>query len=214
MERLTLLLTKGDAKKIDDVFSKNILQLEKYAELLLWWNGKINLVSRDVSRETILMHVKHSLFISLTDSFKISKDIIDTGAGGGLPGIPLSICFPEKNFVINDIVTKKIFAVNDMINKLELNSSVKGVAGDVGQIDFGNSKTLISKHAFKIDQLYNIIKGKNWERIVFLKGHEEASDEGEKLGAKINMQITKLDSEFMDSFYNGKGLVEIERKSL
>lgn len=211
MEHSISQLTLKEKEVIDSLFIENETALEKYAELLIWWNSKINLVSRDVSRETVLSHIKHSLYISLSKNFSDSQEIIDTGTGGGLPGIPLAICFPDKKIAVNDIVTKKIFAVNDMINKLELNKSVSAIAGDVAKLDFTGIEAVITKHAFKLDQLWGLIEKKQWNRIVFLKGYQEAIEESKELEGRLKMSIIKLDSDFMPVFYKGKGVVEIER---
>jgi len=213
VEHSTRQLRVKENELINSLFEENRGALETYAGLLIWWNSKINLVSRDVSRETVLLHVKHSLFVALSESFFFSNSLIDTGAGGGLPGIPLAICFPKKKFLINDIVAKKIFAVNDMINKLGLRERVEGTIGDVGSLDLDGVGTVVTKHAFKLDQLYGLIEEKPWGKLVFLKGYEEAINESKSLRGKVKINIIKLDSEFMPSFYNGKGLVEVERIS-
>lgn len=211
MKHSTREITQQEQKKVGQLFEENKNQLQLYAELLLWWNKKINLVSRDVSRETVVSHIKHSLFISLSEAFTESKYFLDTGAGGGLPGLPLSICFPEKSFVINDIVTKKVFAVNDMINKLQLNKSVRGNAGNVKGLEIEKERVVLTKHAFKVDQLYELIKEKDWQKIVFLKGADEAIEEAEKIKDPIQISVIKLDSVSMPAFYEGKGVVELSR---
>lgn len=177
----------------------------------MWWNKKINLVSRDVSRETIVNHIKHSLYISLSKAFLEGTHFLDTGSGGGLPGLPLSICFPEKKFIINDIVLKKIFSVNDMINKLKLSERVIAKAGDIRNEEIDEETIVLTKHAFKIDQLYELIENKRWRKIIFLKGHNEAIQEFEKLQESNYLDIIKLDPTFMTSFYKGKGVVEFNR---
>lgn len=206
-------VTQEELDKVETLFATNKNQLELYAELLLWWNKKINLVSRDVSRETIRSHIKHSLFVSLCETFSRESLFLDTGAGGGLPGLPLSICFPEKTFIINDIVTKKIFAVNDMVNKLKLNEQVRGSAGNVRGLGISNETAVLTKHAFKVDQLFDLIKGKDWQQIVFLKGWKEAIDETGKIKEQVSINIIRLDASFMDPFYEGKGVVELVRNN-
>lgn len=213
MEHEIRFVSLKEKESIESLFRKSKIEIEAYADLLIWWNDKLNLVSRGVSRETVLSHIKHSLYISLSKAFAASDRLIDTGAGGGLPGLPLAICFPEKEIVINDIVRKKIFAVNDMINKLGLSGRASGVAGDVKSLEFNNVEVVITKHAFKIPELVKLVGGKKWKKIVFLKGHEEALHEANGLEGLIKMKIVRLDSDFMTSFYDGKGLVEIERVS-
>ena len=211
MEHSIREITQKEFERVEFLFEENYKELKVYADLLMWWNQKINLISRDVSRETVLNHIKHSLFISLSTGFSIGTVFFDTGAGGGLPGLPLGVCFKEKDFIINDIVTKKIFAVNDMINKLSLNETVRGKTGDVCDIDFEQGTTVITKHAFKVEQLYEMIKDKPWERIIFLKGFKEGIEEASKIKEPVEIDIIKLDSKFMGSFYHGKGIVELRR---
>jgi 16S rRNA (guanine527-N7)-methyltransferase len=204
-------LNRNEFERIEALYSENRKNLEAYSELLMWWNKKINLVSRDVSRETIVNHIKHSLYISLSKAFLDGTHFLDTGSGGGLPGLPLSICFPEKKFIINDIVLKKIFSVNDMINKLKLSEKVIAKAGDIRNEEIDEETIVLTKHAFKIDQLYELIENKRWRKIIFLKGHNEAIQEFEKLQESNYLDIIKLDPTFMTSFYKGKGVVEFNR---
>ncbi len=204
-------IQKKELEIVESLYFKNRESLELYADLLLWWNNKINLVSRGVSRETVIMHIRHSLFFSVFGSFRSGRRVLDTGAGGGLPGIPLSVCFPEKKIEINDIVSKKIFAVNDMVNKLGLSSRVKGVAKDVSSVDIAEGCVVVTKHAFKIEELYRFIEDKPWSRIIFLKGFKESLEEVEKIEDEVKLNLIKLDSGFMNSFYNGKAVVELVR---
>ena len=100
------ILTDEHISEWETIINNNIQSLILYSDQLLWWNKKINLISRDVSHETVVEHIKHSLLLSTSYWFKKAKKIIDTGSGGGLPGIPLAMCFPEKQFILNDIVSK------------------------------------------------------------------------------------------------------------
>ena len=132
MEHSIRYITKEEQGRIESLYRANAEELMVYIDRLLWWNEKINLVSRGVSRETLEKHVKHSLYVSLLSSFMESDYFVDTGSGGGLPGLPLSVCFKKKQFEINDIVSKKIFAVNDMVSGLNLSGRVRGCQGDIG----------------------------------------------------------------------------------
>lgn len=211
MEPSIRYITKEEQGGIESLYKKHEEGLGAYVEKLLWWNSKINLVSRDVSRETLEKHVKHSLYISLFDSFLEGSFFVDTGSGGGLPGLPLSLCFKNKRFEVNDIVSKKIFAVNDMIISLNLSGQVKGRKGDVRELDWAEEAVVITKHAFKIDQLYNMVEEKSWKKIIFLKGYDEAVEEAKSLKDPYELSIIKLDSNFMDQFFEGKGVVELSR---
>ncbi|MDZ7691898.1 MAG: RsmG family class I SAM-dependent methyltransferase [Balneolaceae bacterium] len=93
--------------RVDEFIEKNRDKLETYLDALFWWNNRVNLISRDVSRETAWEHIRHSLVISGFVNFKDAEHIVDAGTGGGLPGVPLAIAHPEKRYYLNDIVSKK-----------------------------------------------------------------------------------------------------------
>lgn len=204
-------ITEEEIKNVDLLYKKNVQKLRNYADLLLWWNKKVNLVSRDVSRETIEEHIRHSLFVSVTDSYKKASQFVDTGTGGGLPGIPLALTSLDKIFVLNDIVSKKVFAVNDMIKKLGLAERARGEIKDVQQLNIEEGSVIISKHAFKADDLYQKVENEELESIIMLKGVEEARLEIEKIQGEIEVNIINLDCDNLGGFYEGKGIVEIKR---
>ncbi len=204
-------ITEEEIKNVDLLYRKNIQKLRNYADLLLWWNEKVNLVSRDVSRETIEEHIRHSLFVSVTEGYKKASQFVDTGTGGGLPGIPLALISLDKIFVLNDIVSKKVFAVNDMIKKLGLAERARGEIKDIQQLNIEEGSVLISKHAFKAGDLYQKVENEDWESIIMLKGVEEARLEIEKIQGEIEVNIINLDCDNLGGFYEGKGIVEIKR---
>lgn len=95
-------------------------QLWKYAELLLDWNKKVNLISRKDEDAVLTKHVLHALSLALFHTFKPKERVLDLGTGGGLPGIPLAIAFPDTYFLLIDSIGKKIAACSDMVQKLQL----------------------------------------------------------------------------------------------
>lgn len=196
---------------VKNLYSEHFGKLSRYADLLLWWNDKINLVSRGVSRETILKHVEHSLFISTSEYFDGHAKITDTGTGGGLPGIPLAICFPEKEFVLNDIVKKKIMALKGIVTSLGLKNIITQ-EGSIADFEVNRESLIITKHAFKINELIDLLSEKDWKKIIFLKGAQETISEINESKVEIVANVTRLDANINDPFYSEKALVEIVRK--
>lgn len=195
---------------LNNLLDQHFLRLQEYAELLLWWNSRINLVSRDVSHETLFEHIKHSLLISTIESFQGAEGIIDTGSGGGLPGIPLAICHPEKSFILNDIVSKKMMAAKQMAGKLKL-KNVLTISGSISEVEL-NKSLIVSKHAFKIFELVDHLGKKEWGDIIFLKGEHEVENELRKVDSPLNVRVTTLDNVLESDFYKGKSIVEIKRR--
>ena len=143
-----LSFTSDNHHRVLDRYKKFKEQLDSYGEKLLWWNQKVNLVSRDVSRETLFDHIKHSLTLAEIKEFAEAESVLDTGSGGGLPGVPLAITEPEKAFLLNDIVQKKMISVAQMIRELKLGNA-KTNAGSIEKIEVSEYDVVITKHAFK-----------------------------------------------------------------
>ncbi len=105
-------------KYFPDLTSTQLLQFEKLQPLYGEWNEKINVISRKDFQHFYERHVLHSLSIAKLISFKPQSEILDFGTGGGFPGIPLAILFPEVNFHLVDSVRKKIKVVNEVAQSL------------------------------------------------------------------------------------------------
>src|SRR5579863_10015821 len=103
---------------------KKIALFTKLGELYHEWNQKINLISRKDIEHLYLHHILHSLSIAKLMQFKAGTKIIDVGTGGGFPGIPLAIMFPESSFLMVDSIGKKIKVVKDIIEKLDLKNAI------------------------------------------------------------------------------------------
>lgn len=99
-------------------------QFEQLEALYNFWNEQINVISRQDISNLYTHHVLHSLAIAKAIQFKPNTDVIDIGTGGGFPGIPLAIIFPEVNFLLTDPVKKKIKVVRNIVEELKLTNIV------------------------------------------------------------------------------------------
>ena len=189
----------------DQVYKFEILQ-EIYEE----WNSKINVISRKDIDQLYLKHVLHSLSIAKVISFNDNTTILDVGTGGGFPGIPLAILFPECNFILLDSIAKKIKVVDAVVLSLGL-KNVKTITARVentsDKYDF-----IISRAVTKMKDFKKLIKGKlnNSSKntlkngILYLKGGDLDS---ELLG--IKHQIFNLTDFFSEEFFVTKKVVYI-----
>ena len=107
-------------KQFPKLTENQLHQFEKLQDLYQDWNSKINVISRKDIDELYTRHVLHSMGIAKVITFKPNTKILDVGTGGGFPGIPLAILFPEVDFYLIDIIGKKIKVVNEVATALGL----------------------------------------------------------------------------------------------
>lgn len=203
VSRETLLEARG-------IYQSNSKELEEYIDYLLDWNSKINLVSRAVSRETIREHIVHSLIPAAMRLTQKHKVWIDSGTGGGLPGVPLAICENDREWILNDNVKKKIKAVSDIVQSLEL-ENVEIAAESISLFKLEKGMGIVTKHAFKIEDLLRLLGGKPWKTILMWKGVEGALGELNSSKKKLNATVYRFEFGADETFYEGKGVVVIER---
>ena len=107
-------------KQFPDLTDNQILQFQKLEVLYQDWNAKINVISRKDIDELYTKHVLHSLAIAKIQKFEPGTYVLDVGTGGGFPGIPLAILFPETRFYLIDVILKKINVVKAVVDALAL----------------------------------------------------------------------------------------------
>ena len=136
-------------------------QREQFAALLpLYedWNSKINVISRKDMDNFYEHHVLHSLAIAKVMPFKSMADILDVGTGGGFPGIPLAIMFPQTNFHLIDSIGKKIKVVQDVAQQLEL-TNVRASQIRAEQVD-GDYDFIVSRAVTTLGEFMGWVRDK------------------------------------------------------
>ncbi|NTW52778.1 MAG: 16S rRNA (guanine(527)-N(7))-methyltransferase RsmG [Chlorobiaceae bacterium] len=159
--------------------------LVRYTALLEEWNNRINLISRKEDAPVILKHVFHSLLISRIHNFRPKEKVLDLGTGGGLPGIPLAILFPETSFLLVDATGKKITACKAMIRELGLNN-VLAVHSRVEELKGLVFDTVLSRQVAPLGELcgYSARLLKKEGVLICLKGGQLDSEIAEAVASR------------------------------
>ncbi len=187
-------------------------QVEKLEPLYREWNERINVISRKDIDNLFVNHVLHSLAIAKIISFKPGANILDIGTGGGFPGIPLAILFPQTNFHLVDSIGKKITVVKNVVEGLGLtNVKAEQVRGEEikAKYDF-----VISRAVTRMREFYGWVRNKTTPQsihsldngILYLKGGD-LDEELDELGTMY--AIYELPDYFEEDFFLTKKLVFI-----
>jgi len=186
--------------------------LHKAEELYLDWNTKINLVSRKDAEHLMERHILHSLSIAKIIHFKPKTQILDVGTGGGFPGIPLAIIFPQVHFHLVDSIGKKIKVVKDIAQQLGLqNVSAEQIrVEDVkGHYDFVVSRAVTRLPEFN-KWVQHKIKRKGFNElkngIIYIKGGDVLD---EIIGTGKHYKIFELHQVFEEAFFETKKVIHL-----
>ncbi|NVJ63525.1 MAG: 16S rRNA (guanine(527)-N(7))-methyltransferase RsmG [Flavobacteriaceae bacterium] len=197
-----------------DLSPAQIEQFSKLEELYKDWNLKINVVSRKDIDELYLRHVLHSLAIAKFIQFKPGSKILDVGTGGGFPGIPLAIMFPQVQFTLVDSIGKKIKVVEEVVEGLGLTNVVskhQRVEEEKEQFDFVVSRAVAAMPTFMRWIKGRISKKSNHDirnGVLYLKG----GDLEEELKDYTTIEIYDLKDFYTEEFFDTKKLVYLPKK--
>ncbi len=178
------------------------------------WNLKINVVSRKDIEELYLRHVLHSLGIAKIQSLMPGSKILDVGTGGGFPGIPLAILFPEVQFHLVDSIGKKIKVVEEVVAGLQL-QNVKTTNARVETVS-GNYDFIVSRAVAQMETFVHWVNGKIAKKslherrngILYLKG----GDLTEELKIYTTATVFPLSDYFEEDFFETKSVVHLPLK--
>jgi 16S rRNA (guanine527-N7)-methyltransferase len=197
-----------------DLTKSQIQQFRRLEGLYNEWNAQINVISRRDIDELYVRHVLHSLGIAKVQAFKPGSKILDVGTGGGFPGVPLAIMFPETNFYLVDSIGKKIKVVKEVVEALGLKNvkaEPKRAEKVKGEFDFIVSRAVTNMDDFVKWTRNKVTKKQNHELkngILYLKG----GDLTQELINFPNAKIFNLSDYFNEDFFETKKVVHIPIK--
>jgi 16S rRNA (guanine527-N7)-methyltransferase len=195
--------------ELTEIQFNKLTQLEP---LYLEWNSRINVISRKDMEHFYEHHVLHSLGIAKVQQFLPGSFVMDVGTGGGFPGIPLAIIFPETEFLLVDSIGKKIKVVQEVARAVEI-SNIKAIqsrAEDVKQkFDFIISRAVTTLPEFTkwiAGSIKKESKHKLHNGILYLKGGDL---EAELAPLRYNYSIYELSDYFCEDFFETKKVVHV-----
>jgi 16S rRNA (guanine527-N7)-methyltransferase len=195
-----------------DLTSSQVQQFHKLFDLYKEWNEKINVISRKDIDNLYINHVLHSLGIARIQSFKPGASILDVGTGGGFPGIPLAILFPDTKFHLVDSIGKKITVVKNVADGIGLkNVRAEQIRAEQvrGEYDF-----IVSRAVTRLKEFYGWIHQKVKKKsvherdngILYLKGGDLEEELNE---LKRPYQLFDLSDYFKEKFFETKKVVYV-----
>ena len=202
-------------KYFPDLSEAQINQFEQLKKLYEEWNARINVISRKDIDNLYIRHVLHSLAIGKLIRFSPHSSIMDLGTGGGFPGIPCAILFPQCQFTLIDGTRKKIHVVNEVASALHLNN-VKAIQQRAeehkNRYDF-----IITRAVATIDKLWTWSRPLIHDRqksalpngLIALKGGK-VKEEMKLLHKSEYREITPVSKYFEEPFFEGKYLVYVQ----
>ena len=197
-------------EKIKEYFpSLSDVQLQKLTELeglVCEWNEKINVISRKDTDNIFVHHILHSMAIAKVKQFKAGELVLDVGTGGGFPGIPLAIMFPEAKFTMVDSIEKKIKVVKGISESLGLNNvEAMKIRAELlpPKYDCIVSRAVTAFPDF-VKMTHKVLNPRSTERsIIYLKG----GDFDDELKGMKNYSVTNISDFFGEEFFETKKII-------
>ncbi|GIM53376.1 16S rRNA (guanine(527)-N(7))-methyltransferase RsmG [Capnocytophaga cynodegmi] len=199
-------------KYFNNLTEKQISQFEKLKPVYEQWNAKINVISRKDMDSFYERHVLHSLAIAKIVSFLADSEILDVGTGGGFPGVPLAILFPQTKFTLVDSIGKKIKVVEEVCKDLDI-ENVTAINSRAEQID-KKFDFIVSRAVTQMPEFVKWVRGKIKKSskhsldngILYLKG----GDLTEELASFKNIQLYEISNFFSEEFFETKKVVYLK----
>ena len=194
---------------LSSVQKEKLLALQ---EIYTTWNSRINVISRKDMDNFMIHHLLHSLAIAKIISFPAGTKVIDVGTGGGFPGIPLAILFPETEFTLLDSIEKKIKVVTAVAEEMELRNVIplrKRIEDEKNKYHFVVSRAVTDFRDFARLTLKNVEEGTSGERangIIYLKGGDTAA-ESSAFGKRLT--VWKISDFFDEPFFETKKILHL-----
>lgn len=196
-------------EEVDYYFDRYNIQMVNYAEQIQWWNHKLNLMSRSVSLNVIMEHLRHSLSPIILEELWTKKHIVDGGTGGGLPGVPLGIVLETPKLHLVDINQKKITALKQMVDKVSAKDfDIR--CDDIYSYQPESGSVFVSKHAFKFSEFFKEIDQSSYEEFIFLKG-DDYELELKYVPEEYSVTAYKLETGTTRPFFKKKYVIRIHK---
>jgi len=202
------------SKYFPNLTPQQVVQLAQLHELYRYWNERINLISRKDIDHLYERHVLHSLAIAKAVTFAGGANIVDVGTGGGFPGIPLAVMFPQCSFTLVDSIGKKVMVVGEVAKALALHNvaTLQARAEALPQrFDFAVSRAVTNLPTF-IGWVWSKLVGGGSSSlangILYLKG----GDLDEELRpVKQPLRVIPLSDFFSEEFFETKKVVYVKK---
>ena len=200
--------------KYFDLSTTQVSKMEQMFDVYRFWNNRVNLISRKDFQYFYERHVLHSLSICKYFDFNDSTKIMDLGTGGGFPGVPLAIMFPNVMFVLVDSINKKTTALTEIVKEIGLNNII--ILNQRAETVNDRFDFIISRAVAKLSQIEMWTNGK------FSSNHKHSFKngliclKGGDLSEEINnkkVTIYPISEIFEEDFFLKKKIIYIESKS-